>query len=207
MPGLPPVPLIIKCEIKGRWTGTPWVNIFHFGYTGSAPSGANLDAIAASAGNEYHADFMPMMPATVTLDSVKCTDLATLAGNQAEHAMGLVGSHAAAFTVPNSVALGIAWHTPTRYRGGHAKTFLPGMPSGALVDPIHWDPAQLTTANLAAFNWLLNIHTFTAGATNVNDLRVVHYRKNNVLLAAPTQEIIDTGTAKSMIYSQRGRRT
>ncbi len=207
MPSPPPVPLVLKIQLFGTWTGKPWANIFHAKWSGGVPSAADCGSLATQFATQYHVDFMPFMPATVTLDHTMVTDLSTLASASTDKSTAFNGSHSAAFTVPNSVAFGIDWHAPTRYRGGHSKTFLPGFTSGSLTDPITWDSTVVTNVQLAANDWLSTIVGFTSGTTVIGGMVVVHYRKNNVQLANPTVEDITSATARPLIYSQRGRRS
>ncbi len=204
---LPNVANCIKFSLNGTWTGQPWANIFHVLYTGGPPTAADMASLCNGMATNYHDQFMQQMPASVTLDHTKGTDLTSLTSAQADPATPRVGSHAAAFTVPNSVALGVEWAIATRYRGGHPKTFFPGIPNGSLTDPITWDSTFLATFQTLVNTFLLGIPFINSGTTVLDQMCCVHYVKGKVNLAVPTIDRITAGGVKSMIYSQRGRRT
>jgi len=93
---------------------------------------------------------MIQMQGNVTLDHTKVTDLSTLTSPSVDQSTGFAGGGGLGFTVTNNVALGIAWHSPLRYRGGHGKTFLPGMLRSNLIDSLSWDPTFVAAIQAAA---------------------------------------------------------
>jgi len=150
---------------------------------------------------------MPQMPPSVTLDHTKVTDLSTLASASTDQATAFNGSRSAGDTVPNSVAFGIDWHAATRYRGGHAKSFIPGMALPLLADSLSWTTFTVGAMQTAANTFFTAFTSFSAGSTIIGGMVVVHYTRNHVTLVNPIVEDITSATARQNIYSQRGRRS
>lgn len=207
MPPQPPVLLTLKFGLNGTWAGQPWANIFHAKYSGGPPTAADLTTLATGMATAYHTRFMPNMNGNVTLDHTKVTDLSTLSSPSVDQATGFSGGGGLGPTVTNNTALGLAWHGHLRYRGGHAKTFLPGMLRNNLQDSLTWDPSFLGATQAAAIGFLSDVAALTAGTTVVGGLVMVHYRLGKTVLTPPQVEDLTAVTAKSAIYSQRGRRS
>jgi hypothetical protein len=205
MPALPPVAKTLKVVCSGLQSGINWANIFHFLYTGPAPSGTDCVALATSFHGDYASSWMPSLSSGCTLEHTEVTDLDTAVGAgggySATNPGGAFGS-----VIANQLAAIINWHAPTRYRGGHPKTFIPGLPNGSITDALHLTPAKIADLQTASNNWLFSTGTITHGAISVVGMTVVHYRRHNVALVPPQSELVSGGGPRLLVGSQRGRR-
>jgi len=204
MPPLPPVNHVLRCAITGLLAGTPWANILHVGYSGTLPIALSANAFATKIGLEWLSVWKPMQSHFLVYSECKVTDLtAPLAG------VGVValGGHGAVIggSVPNQVAMLVHWSSALRYRGGHPRSYIPGLWESQLHDSKTWVAAlvALAQARLIAFEAVMGL--FSHGGTTLTGLRVVHYRRHAAPLVPPQVEDILGGTIELEVATQRRR--
>jgi hypothetical protein len=138
MAALPPVPNCIQVTmIYGDGGDASIRNILYFTYSGSV-SATDLGTFCALVKSEWGSNMAAQTVTTTALEEVFATDLGSHTGAQAADGNpSLAGTHAgpgltsgAAFVMGNEGTL--------RYRGGHSRNYLPGMPQSGLQDPNTW---------------------------------------------------------------------
>jgi hypothetical protein len=143
MPALPAVPKAVKFVLSGLINGTkPWVNAFHSGYSvGGALSAAEVLALAQVVNASWGANVAPLLTTITTLNSVVATAL-----DSATAPVGVDGTVQTGGDADEPVAAGTAFvvqrKLSRRYRGGHSRVYIPGLPVhtlAAAADAILWD--------------------------------------------------------------------
>lgn len=213
MPPLPVVPDVCKVIISSTRSDSDVENILHIGYSGSAPSSANLATFLTGS----------FVPATETLFnaegstdligvSVEMIDLSSDTGASATEAMSSTGVRTGDFA-PSSASVLTSWTINRRYRGGHPRTYWPFGTAGTYESGSSklWDTGFIAAVQTAVEDWAAAWGDATVGATVFETLVNVSYVDKNLNPTPPyrrTVPQVDTivlGTVKQRICTQRRR--
>jgi hypothetical protein len=93
---------------------------------------ADLNSLVAFCGTKYASRFMPFLSVNTVLRDVHLVlfspDNEDVAADAATNLAGSVSSA----PMPAQVSIGISWSLAVSYRGGHARTYLPGVPASVM---------------------------------------------------------------------------
>ena len=205
MPTLPTVEGVLRVAVKGVNHDEPWTNVFHV----NIGPGLNLDAAAV---NDFAGDFLsafttsfyPIMSQQAGARECVVTQLQDIlapSGTATDAGAGAVSGAIA----PLSVSKLLRWSIARRYRGGHPRTYLAGVPQADVdVDGRLLVAAALTGTQTAAAAFLTAVNAITVGGGNAA-LAVVHYYRNNALLTVPLVDDVTAVQAQRPIATQRRR--
>lgn len=124
---LPPVPGVFKLRFFYDLNGFGGTNILHFAYTGGPPDAATCAAFATTARTSYASTLASNFPSSTALVATVVTDLSSAMGAEGQDLTAVAGG-APNDPPPVQVCVVTKWPVSLRYRGGHPKTFWPGMP-------------------------------------------------------------------------------
>lgn len=207
MTALPFVANVLKVQLNGIAGISKMANIFHVKWTGTAPSVATLQLLATDIAAAYLTNFGANLSANFAWKNYIITDLTSATSNRAEGTLSGSGSAAGAM-LPGNVALVISWSIALRYRGGHPRTYLGGIPSAQATDSNTWGSAALTAFGTGATNFLTAVNALTRGG-NTYALGSVDYwahgAKPPQLLATPLFYPFQSATVHPRIDTQRRR--
>lgn len=154
MPPLPPVPNVIKLNMKGLTGGLyNWANVWHMPFSGGAPSIANLEAIANEVIASWTANWAPLCPTSTELKEVVVTDLTSPTAAEGTVTTSVPGT-SSYDKIPANAAHLVSKLIEARYRGGHPRTYQFIGGDGHLQDDGHWSTSAVT-AFLAAWTQLI----------------------------------------------------
>jgi len=131
-----------NCEVR---------NFFQYvGALSQADAQTWVNAIAAA----WVARMMAILSSTLTLTSTELTDLTSASSAQAISGTSGVGADGNP-SLSASAAMVIRLKIARRYRGGHPRLYLPGLPQGNLQTDQTWTAAGMTQ-KLNAFNLFIS---------------------------------------------------
>lgn len=167
---MPPLPSPGKVfRVVLTWTDGSDTNIqnhFYCSYTGSVSAGDALsinNAVSAA----WHPALGTQQTSNIILTTVTTTDLASATGVEVATQYTATGTSAGT-KLSSGVAMVISHITARRFRGGHSRVYIPGLPEGALASANTW---SATTVNTVATDWNSIIQAPTGGV--IPDLGVV----------------------------------
>lgn len=204
MPALPPIPGTAKIIVKQALAGVNVYNILHATTSDvSTPSAGDLAALATAVRSSWVSLVLPLQHTALTLTDVQCVDLssatgseATVSGNNPGTAVGLV--------CPANSAICWSWKVSARYRGGHPRTYIGGIPISALTTANTIIPSSVT-AHLNAAN-SLRAAINAVGISGGNwVMTVASYVKDKAPRPSPVARIINSVSVDSRLDSQRRR--
>jgi hypothetical protein len=99
----------------------------------------------------------------------------------------------------------MSYQVALRYRGGHPRTYFPGMPATAMSNAQNWLGTSVTNATTAWKNWLQSISGFTAGSTSVASQCMVSYVHGGNPRVTPAVYPLASWNGKPGIATQRRR--
>lgn len=205
MPGpLPNVAGTLKCNIVQTCFGRETENILHFKYQGPQGSAAELVTLAHSIATAWGSDLMPNFSNEVDLVAVKLTDLTsdTAPVGLYETAIpGTISSH----PLPMNVALVLSHSIARRYRGGHPRTYLTGMPWADLSDNNLW-PSGVISSALGGFTTFISaVQALSSAAWTPLLFSNVSYYTGKTRRVVPVVDTINATVAHPRVCTQRRR--
>jgi len=200
---LPPVPNVARFAVQGTNQGTKWVNIFHSKYTVQPPDAAALNAICQAVHTAYLNAFTTLWNSTCVLITVDGQDLASRTAATGTYSLTHPGTGT---TIPMAVqvALTLSWSISDRYRGGHPRTYLPGIDGTFVTNGRLLTTAGHTAYLNAAAGFLTNMNAMTAGGSSWR-MCCVRYFSQHQLLANPLVRTITGQSVHGRIDTQRRR--
>jgi len=164
MPALPPVPKVVGVKMVGTYDSADWVNTHYVQYTGSAPTVADLTTLCTDFEETWDLYIRTKVSNDCVLSSVVATDLDSDTGNGYTAAVNRIGSDTGANT-PANVACCVSAKIARRYRGGHPRFYIAGIPQLSCQNGMTFTEAFRAAMQLAmsggALNWLQRINTKT----------------------------------------------
>lgn len=161
-----PVTNGLRIVVNGLLSGTPTANVMHARAAGSIlvpPSQADLDAIAAYWRSAWAANFLVRQSTTdFLLGTVTVQDLSSNMGLIGSSAGSTAGSRAG-LSLPANVAMCVSWRTNLHFRGGHCRTYIPGLIQTDQNGATSWATASITAMLSAATAFRTAVSSVTAG--------------------------------------------
>lgn len=210
MPALPAVPNVIKFTVEGTCGGHPWVNVLHWSYTGTLPTGATLNSVSSSLLTVWGAQFGPLMGTDCAVSRVTATDLSSSSGAQGETTDTQTGTRTGG-VVPASSAVLISKHIARRYRGGHPRSYIMAGTTTDLDSPREWTAALTVAVDGAYAVVSAAMAALAVGGTNLDLEAIVSYVDATTVPAPPHRRVVPlvepvTGVSvKLAICTQRRR--
>jgi len=186
-------------------TGHPWANVFHVYLPGEVATVADWITYIQSFANVYETRFFPYLvtdvKTTLCRGSLRqgTSSVLTL-----ETGRNLAGSVAVSIVDSAASAL-VSWLTLSAYRGGHARTYLPGVPSSAMANAGLIGAVFRGNIATAAAGFLSDVNALVSTNIPVSELGVVHFQRANAWLSPTTFEPMLGVTVRNYLRSQRRR--
>ena len=200
---LPPVPSVMRFAVSGTNQGQKWVNIFHSKYSNVPADAATVNAICQAVHTAYVNAFTTLWSSSTILITVDGQDLASRTAATGTFSLTHPGVQT---TIPMAlqVALCISWSISDRYRGGHPRTYLPGIDGTFVTGGRLLTTAGHTAYLNAAAGFLTNMNAMTAGGSSWQ-MCCVRYFSQHQLLANPLVRTITGQSVHGRIDTQRRR--
>jgi hypothetical protein len=115
----------------------------YWGYNGSV-SATDLTTMCSAAYGQWGAHILPQQGNWVTLEECFGNDLASITGAQAAFSGASIGTSAGTGKLSSGTAFVLSFETSRKYRGGHSRIYIPGVPASDLADANSWTTTQAT---------------------------------------------------------------
>lgn len=211
---MPPVPNVLQVQIQGTIPGEIWENVLHFGYVGPPPDVSNTTTFAQAIAANFNVHVGPLISANVTMSQVVVTDMGSTTGAEGVGILNAVGGRGAGEVPANSAVL-ISYPSPSRFRGGHFRTYLLAGINSDLQNPMTWTTAftALVNTNWQAFiSTTIGITVAGAQITSLIGLRrhgkfLPNMGPPNYVLTTPVQLTLSAQNiiVHQQVASQKGR--
>jgi hypothetical protein len=172
MAQLPPVPKCIQFQLLySDGADTDVRNMLYFTYTQTL-SGTDLVTLCNNVMTEWGTNVAPHCVNTLLLEGVAGNDLSSDLAAQAVNSHPSVPGTGTGVPLTSGAAFVIGYETALKYRGGHSRNYLPGMPNTGLLDANTWT-TTFQTAILNAWTAFLSGIVQTAVPVAVGTLQHV----------------------------------
>lgn len=206
MPPQPAVPHVVRIAINQTIATRPIVNILHVQYapTSDFLTAAQLDAFVKAVSDIWQGQIIPLQSSAITLLGAFGQDLSSdtsPSGSWTTAAGGL----AAGTSLSASVAVCVSWKQAQRYKGGHPRTYLAGLPTAATNSPSTISASTVTAVSAAANSLRTGIQGIATSGVSSASMVLVRYFLNKVPLTNPLTNVITASSVNSRLDSQRRR--
>jgi hypothetical protein len=204
----PEIPVhFAKVEAVGTDGPANWANVFYFGMLGT-PSTAPVDcanAAAIAVGNFYDSVFADQCYAGWRVTTTKVTyrdaDDSLVRFTVADAIVGGFGGNGEAA----QVCYLVNWQTGDPRKGGKPRTYVAGVPEGAMLDSANLGSDTLTAINTGLSEWLTSNLSVTSGDQTGVELVDMSFRDGNAWRDAATWYPIFSGFCSPVVATQRRR--
>jgi hypothetical protein len=164
MPALPVVNKVAKVTVFGSDpNGHNYENVHYYGWTGAAAAqAADMNSLSNYVYGVYSAAWLTVCSSYFSLLGAKAVDLSSPSGAAGLYESTTAGSVDEAL-LPNVAAL-LSWQGGPRFRGGHPRTYLPGIPNNY----VSTDGTFVTAVTGAGANMINELMTTVPGETYPN---------------------------------------
>jgi hypothetical protein len=218
VPPLPPLSKTAKWTLFIQVTGGPLCQTsFYTQYSGNL-SGADAATLLTTLGSSWGTHFAPITATPYQLALVRVIDLNSQSGVVVQQAAVHTGS-AAGTPLTAGTALVLSAKIPYRFRGGHPRVYIVGMPQSDLADSNTWNATFLPTVATAWTSLLADMNALAI--TNVGTLQYIYWHTHSSNkadfpggvpttkppwpLATPVPHLISSWNANPQVASQRRR--
>jgi hypothetical protein len=185
-----------------------WNNVFWLLLTSSAPAQADLDSLAGSI-NALWATTLAMHLTNVV--NLVTTQLVWLPGGGVELVSAnstLQAGHDTGTTLQDAAAsVVLSWHIGAYYRGGHPRTYMPGLDPVNITNYSDLTPGVVSAIHTDALAWLNGINAMTHGAISAVQLGTVSFQAAHAWRTPPIFRPYLGVTCRPTIGTQRRRLT
>lgn len=207
---LPVAPGIAKIRLIYTFNGRAAVNVFHVLH---AIEGMTLVQAQAAVNSIYtltNTHIKPLVGPAAALNSVEFTDLTTRTSPVATNTTGWTGTASTGTGLPNNIACCVSFLTAYRFRGGHARLYLPAQGSTSVSGGFNWTGTWVTTVKNGMEAFRAAMPTVTIASNPLNMVMLSYFThdsaKNPIYHAdGPHEYFINAVTVHQRIDSQRRR--
>jgi hypothetical protein len=179
--------------------------VFWLNLTATTHVAADLGSIVDSLVASYNTNFFAHLSSECTLTQSKASWLyASNAVVEYTGAYSDVGGGAATNATDAPAAL-INWGISDFYRGGHPRTYLPGVPSAQVQNANFVSTTLLSQLNTGAAAFLTAVNALTHGGISATALGTVRFASGNAWLSPPVFRAYGSGSCRSRLAIQKRR--
>lgn len=204
MVALPPAVGIAKIIVKQTLAGVNVFNVLHAQTADLTPwNSTGLGSLATAVRAAWVANVLPLQSNQLALTDVQCVDLSSDTGFDAIATGNNPGS-AAGVPMAANTAICWSWKILRRYRGGHPRTYIGGIPvsaasnSNTMINSVQTSHAAAATALRGAINGVTT-------PTGTAFMCVVHYHRAKAILPVPLVSLVNGVSVDTRFDSQRRR--
>jgi len=198
----------MRVSVSGDFDGSNWANVFWVRDGGTDnPSTGDLNDFAAAFLSLYGIGFDNFLSTSWHATGCDVIYYAPggdqLGGSATQSHTGDVGGG----VLPASVACVISWQVQQRYKGGHPRTYLSGIPISLIVSALDFDTTIIDDLAVAANTFLDDVNDLNIGNLGDNHLGTVSFVLRKAWRTPPVfRDFVPGGaTVDSRIDTQRRR--
>lgn len=189
---LPLVPGGIKLRLIYDWNTRPAISVMNLHYTGTVPTVADLTTLSTNIAAAWVTNLQGVFLTTVSRKYVELTDLSSRTGATFTNSVTAAGLKAATNQLPANVAACISWRINYRYRGGHPRTYHPGLIQADTANHYQLAGATVTALTNAYRAFFTAINAMTLGGAPLRLAMLSYYTNvNHVPVYKPNPELFD----------------
>jgi len=196
----------IRLALTGNYSGSEFANIFWLDATlTGTPTLGDLETLSAAVGGAYASNLLNHQSTAAELTGYRSVLL--LAGPtelSAEGALSEFGTDATDGE-PAQVSAAVSWGISAYYRGGHPKTYMPGMCTDMLANVTTLDPTYVSALQAGGADFITAVNAETTTTISAVTLGTVSFASGNAWRATPVFRPFISAHVHPRIDTQRRR--
>lgn len=201
---LPDVPGMLRIRFSGTVLGHPWNNLFYAKYVGTPGTQAQINTLANALRTAWGASWAATQATTDSLTQTQVWDLSGRANPSGLNTTVLAGTRTPNSQLPANCAGVVSWTVNYRWRGGHFRTYLPGLMLADVSGGSVLAGAYTTLVGGAATNWETQLAAINYQGGPLQFWGVRYY-SNKELLQTPLQVQVIGHKVRARMDSMRRR--
>jgi len=166
---------------------------------------ADLKSVIDATVTAFHTRLTSELSSSVTVEDAKAVWI-TAAGEALEYEASYSLAFTASTEVPNAATCAVVnWAINQYYRGGHPRTYLPGVPTANIVGNNTLGPTYQSSLAAAATAWMNDVNALTATHITAVALGTVSYARGNAWRATPVFFAYKSAGVRTILGTQRRR--
>lgn len=201
----PPVGTV-RVALSGKILTHQWANVFYLRFTDDGTRTINdLDSILTAIGTNYSTDVLAQLSSSFTMTSITGVWI-TSVGNQLSDVKTVALTGGAGAAVADAAAsIVVDWKISDYYRGGHPRSYVPGVVSGNVTNGSDLSGGYLTSL-ATGFGALRNhINALTATHVSQVEMGTVRFQSADAWLTPPVFRPYTSVSIRAKLGTQRRR--
>lgn len=175
-----------RVAVSGTYQGHPWVSVMYLELTGTGITINDLSTLAGDIATDWDSNFKGFYTSAVVLTQVDIRYIPSL-GNELRFvgAYSHAGTNGGTTGADASACYVLSWVISDYYRGGHPRTYLPGVPANLITNGSDIDATTFASLISNANSYRSAINALTT--TNITGVQIgtVRFASNNAWLSPP----------------------
>lgn len=201
---LPDVSGVLRIRFQGGVGGHPWNNLFYAKYTGSPGTQAQINTLATALRAAWGGSWAATQCTDDQLQTTQVWDLSSRTLPTGLNTQTQAGTRTPTSKLPANCAGVVSWTVNYRWRGGHFRTYLPGLLLADVTGLSTLAPAYTTLLGTAATNWETQLAAISYQGGPLT-FWAVRYYSDKQLLPTPMQLQVIGHKVKPRMDSMRRR--
>lgn len=196
----------MRVAVTGTILTHRFASVFYLRVTDDGTRTVNdLISLLTAIGTNYNVDVRPNISTDCVVTLVTGVWI-TSVGNQltASVAVNYVGAAGVAVTDAAACCV-VDWKISDYYRGGHPRTYFPGVPSGFVTNGSTISNAQITALTTDFNAWRNHINALTATHVSQVEMGTVRFQSAGAWLTPPVFRAYTSCSIRSLLGTQRRR--
>jgi hypothetical protein len=202
----PPPTDTVRVALSGKTGGGKWLNRFWLQVTRSgSPDPADLGNVLASIAASYVARFLPRVSVACSITGSRAVWY-TGTGTALEVFGAPSGSGSVSGTIENAAtSFLILWPIDSLYRGGHPRTYIPGVPNTAVDDGVNVPTSTLSGMQTACVGFWNDVNALSHGSIASVKLGTLRFFNKHSALDPPVFWPYRSPVMSPIVANQRRR--
>lgn len=195
-----------RVAISGVVGSTVWTNVFHLQFTTDGTrTAADLKTITDGMVAAYFARFKARQSAACVLNDAKAVWI-TAVGNEIayESSYNDAGTNGGAQAIVSAAPV-INWSISAYYRGGHPRTYMPGLVTSDVTNNNALSPTAVGLWATAASSFLTDVNALVGTHILTTKLGEVSYQSGGVWRVPPIFRPFNSASLRTLLGTQRRR--
>jgi hypothetical protein len=204
MPPLPDAAKVLRVAVEYGVEFQTNVNVFHMRYSGAGNNQTDLDVMTTTIYDAAQAFLLPLQDVDSVSQQIVVTDLTSSTALTSQISRTNPGTHSGGMT-PANCALCVSWKIHRRYRGGHPRTYVGGIPISAYLDERAFTTTYVALAHTRASTFISDIAVAGEGAYGTLEFGNLSYFSGGSARVTPVFDPILSAFVNARPDSQRRR--
>jgi hypothetical protein len=203
----PPIPPgYARVALLGTIFGHAWTQVFYLALTGSGIVAADLNTLATDLANSWNTNIAPVSTGDSILTGVEIVYIPSV-GNEVvgSATVSHAGSNAGSSIADASACAVVNWNISAYYRGGHPRTYQPGILGSVITNGSIISSGQRSSIATGWANFRTAVNAYTTTNISGVSMGTMSFQTGNSWRTPPIFRAYTGCSVRTVLGSQRRR--